>query len=356
MSAKDYLSFGLIFLFSLTLTACDSQKEEIAKEPVIRPVKLITVKSADDKNISRYPAVVGANQLSDLSFQVGGQLLEFPVQEAQTLKKGDLIAKLDQRDFRASLASAKAQYQNAEKEYQRASRLAKEYAIARKDLEQSRAQLTVRKSQLRQAEKALLDTTLYAPFDGVIAQTSVTNLRNISPGETIVKYMNDDSYEAQIDLPASFLANLPKQDVNNNTQRAFIILEAAPDKSINASYKKASLLADSASQTYAVTFSFIAPEDLIVLPGMNATVEIWINHNTDTRRIAVPMSAISTDGGMHYVWIVDKDAMTVSKRAVQVEVGVGETLVVTDGLESNDLIVGAGSAYLSEGMKIREWK
>lgn len=346
----------IVILIAVGLLACDKRREETIKAPVVRPVKLITVGAAGGAEVSRFPAVIGANRLSELSFQVGGKLQEFPVKEAQRLERGDLIAKLDQRDFQSAADSVRAQYQNAEKEYQRAIELSKNKLIARSTLEQKKTQRDITKAQLESAEKALADSVLHAPFRGVVAQTLVKKLQAVTAGQVVVNFMGGESLEATIDLPARFLASLPKEKPGSTHRQALIILDATPNQLIEAVYKEASLLADTASQTYAITFSFRPPENVLVLPGMNATVELRFDSEVQETRVAVPMAAVTGDGENNYVWVVDKETMTVSRRTVAIEEGVGKTLVVTAGLEVNDSIVGAGAAYLSEGMKVREWR
>ena len=356
MSARIRFSPCGALLLALSLSACDNAQETKSRTPTARPVKLITVKAAGAMRVNRFPAVIGAGRLSELSLQAGGMLREFPVKKAQRLGRGDLIAKLDQRDFRSTLASARAQYQNAEKEYRRAVRLARQDAIARTVLEQRKTQRDVSRAQLERAEKALADSVLRAPFKGVIAQTMVKKLQNVKPGQVVVKFMSDDTFEATIDLPARILARIPKKVAEKRRPKAFVILDALPEQPIKAVYKEASLLADRTSQTYAVTFAFRPPENLLVLPGMNATVELQAENKARTPRVAVPLAAVTNDGKNNYVWAVDTRTMKVSKRAVTLEKGVGETVVVTAGLAANETIAGAGAAYLSEGMKIREWK
>jgi RND family efflux transporter MFP subunit len=356
MLIKSRLGLTGVILITLCLSACDSSQETNAEKAVVRPVKLITVDAASATRVSQFPAVVRASRLTELSMPTGGTLQEFPVKEGQRLKRGDLIAKLDQRDFQSSLESAKAQFQNAEQEYQRAVRLAEQDAIARNVLEQRKAQYDVSKSQLDQAEKALADSVLRAPFKGVVAQSLVNKLQTLSPGQEVVKYMSDEVLEATIDLPAHYIANIPKEESNGSLHQDFIILDVAPNQLIEAKFKEASLLADTPSQTSELTLSFQPPEDVLVLPGMNAIVELRVDNKQQAIRVAIPLDAISSDGQKHYIWIVDKKTMTVSKRAVSIEQGVGETMVVTDGLAINDTIAGAGAAYLSEGMKIKEWQ
>jgi RND family efflux transporter MFP subunit len=350
--------FGTIALM-LALSACNSSDESgplsVSK---VRPVKLITVATAQNAQISQFPAVIGAKRLTELSFQVGGLLNEFPVTESQQLKRGDLIAKLDQRDLISAVDTATAQFKVAEADYKRGVRLAKEDAIAGNVLEQRKSQLDVTKAQLDQAKKALEDSVLLAPFEGVIAQKLVNKLESISPGTSVVTFMSVDSPEATIDLPARFLANIPKDETDSEHRQAFVILDAAPNLLVPAEFKEASLIADASSQTYAITFSFRPPNNLLVLPGMNATIEVRINnqHQDDAIRIAVPLDAISASGDSNYVWIVNEETMLVSKRAVILEDGVGSSIIVTSGLNEGDLIVGAGAAYLSEGMEVRKWQ
>ena len=356
MFAKISLISCGAMLISFGLTACDGEQDIKTEASVVRPVKFITISTADTEEVLQFPAVINSSRLSELSLQVGGKLKEFPVKEAQRLKQGDLIARLDQRDFKSAISSAQAKFQNAEEEYKRAVRLAKEDAIARNVLEQRKAQYDVSKAQLDQAEKALTDSVLYAPFDGVVAQTSAKKLQTIPSGQTIIKFIGQAAYKATIDLPASFIANLPKEEAKDEERQAFVLLDAAPNQLIPAKFEEATLIADTASQTYAVTFTFPPPANLNVLPGMNATVELRHNRSSGVPRVAVPLDAIFSDGENNYVWVVDKETMTVSKRSVKIGQGVGQTVIASEGLGVDDTIVGAGAAYLSEGIQVRAWQ
>lgn len=356
MLLKKQLGLSGVILLMFCLSACDNSQETNTDSPVVRPVKFITVDLAGTADVSQFPAVIGAHRLSELSLPVGGMLKKFPVKEAQRLERGDLIAQLDQKNFKSSVSSAKAQFKNAEQEYKRAARLIKEGAISRSTLEQNKAQYDVSKAQLDQAEKALADSVLRAPFTGIVAKKFVKNLQTLSAGQEVVKFMSADILEATIDLPARYLANIPKEETENGHRQAFVMLDAAPNKLIDAEFKEATLIADTTSQTYAITFTFRSPEQLTVLPGMNATVELRFEKVEEAMRVAVPLDAITNDGEKNYVWLINKDNMTVSKQAVEIEDGVGQSIVVTKGLNINDTIVGAGSAYLSEGMEVREWK
>lgn len=343
-----------VLLAVIFFSSCDKKQGEEGKDLSVRPVKLLTIAAADTVQSSRYPAVIDAVQSSELSFQVGGLLKELPVKESQQVNKGDLIAQLDQRDFNSQVDAAQAQFDNAEEEFQRAERLAKEDAIARSVLEQRKTQRDVTKAQLDSAKKALADTELRAPFSGVIAKISTAKLQTIQPGQVVAILMGSGIFEAKINLPARIIA----QSRMREEKGAYVLLDAAPDRRIEATFKEATLVADATSQTYAVTFTFEPAEDLIILPGMNATVELKSSAKTESggnNRVSVPLAAVMSDGNVQHVWVINKDTMKVSKRSVTIEAGIGDLLIVTEGLTPGETIAGAGASYLAEGMQVRPW-
>jgi RND family efflux transporter MFP subunit len=345
----------LIFVFLLTACGSESPSTEKETETPVRPAKLLEIGQENSNAFLNYPAVIKSEQLSVLSFEVGGMLNELMAVEAQRVIKGEVLARLDQQDFLTKLKSARAEFENADAEYQRALRLIKQDAISRSELEKRKSQRDVKKSQLDTSEKSLKDTVLIAPYSGAIAKVSIEKRKIIQPGEPAITLLGKKGLVAKFNLPSSIMANARSQkDVKRD---AYIVLSAAPERRIPAVFKEASLEADVTSQTYEVTFAFDAPDDLVILPGMNAIA--WFRDpgkaSTITSKIAIPLTAIATDGNQKYVWVLDKNTMTVSKRDVVVEEGVGANLKITSGLEPEEMIVAAGISYLFEGMKVRPW-
>lgn len=302
----------------------------------------------------RYPAAIKAALSRELSFNVSGLLREVLVKESQKIDKGEKIAQLDQRDFQNKVESVTARYETAEKEYQRGIRLKQGDAISRSDLESRKSQLQIAKAELSIAQKALNDTVLKAPFSGKIAKVPVKKLQNVQAGEPIVTLYEENRLQATINFPANLLAT----SLQRKEEKAFIIFEAVPQQRIPAVFKEAKLEADTVSQTFAVTLTFEPPSNLIILPGMNAIVEIVSpqSESEDQKHgVSVPLGAILSTGDALYVWVVNMDTMRVSKRQITVLDSIGETVVVTDGLAAGETIAGAGAAYLTEGMKVRPW-
>jgi RND family efflux transporter MFP subunit len=341
-----------IYMFGL-LAACTADESEEVREPGVRPVKMLTLSTAGRPQTSRYPGVIEATEFAELSFPVGGRIAEIRVPSGTMIAEGEVIATLDQRDFQSRVTAAQAAFRNAEEQFQRATRLAAEDAIAANVLEQREQQRDMARAELDVAEKALEESALRAPFTGHIAQMLVRSDQVISAGQTIASLTGQQGAEVQIDVSANVMARW--QTVENAV--AQVIVDAWDDVPIDATFKSANLIADSVSQTYAVRFSFTPDRDLLALPGMPATIVLTAPQSTPTSsvRISVPLAAVLSDGVDRYVWIVDDDTMTVSKREVTVAEGVGETIFVTEGLEGNETIAIAGASFLSDGMHVRPW-
>lgn len=349
------LQFSLTGFVIVLLSACgsDSSSETKQEENLARPAKLITIGQTKRDDFLNYPAVIKSLKLRKLSFAVGGVVQDVLVVEAQAVKKGDVLAKLDQRDLQAKIKSAQAQYDNANAEYERAVRLMKGNAISRSDLEKRKSGRDVNKAALETTQKALEDSVLIAPYDGKISKVSIKKQQNIQVGAQAIDILGDGGLEAVINLPSSILVK--SGDGGEGT--AYIVLDAAVGQRIPATFKEISLEADAATQTYELTFTFNAPEGIIVLPGMNATV--WFKDPskpaTAVRSVSIPLTAIATDGDKKYVWVVDQATMKVSKRQVVVAADVGSTITIMNGLKLGETIVSAGISVLSEGMKVTPW-
>lgn len=348
-----YIRF-LPFALLAAASACAPEAEE-ATEPPVRPIKLIAVEEASNQFPVSYPAVIEAAQSSVLTFQVSGLLQELPVTEGQQVEEGALIAKLDQRDYQNNYNSAKAQYDNAESEYQRAVRLAAENAISRSVLEQRQSQRDIAKAQFDTAQKALDDTELRAPFAGGIAQINVENFQNVGAQQAIATLQSVGDVEAVINIPAGILAYVPQINPIDTT----VTLDAAPDVRIPATFKEASGQADPTTQTYRVRFTFTPPEGLLILPGMTGKVDSVFVYEGDQidLGVSVPTGSVLAEGDQLFVWVLDNETMTVSKRAVVVSGDrFGEEVGIVEGLEGGEVIAGAGASYLQEGMRVRAWE
>ena len=341
-------------LFAIALVTGCSSEEQASTSEIIRPAKLLEITTSDSSNYISFPAVISSRQLTSLTFEVSGKVKDLRVRESQPVKKGDILARLDDQDLLARLKSAKSQFENTKQEFDRAERLIKENAISRSEYDKRKSNLDANKSKLVSAEKALQNAVLIAPYDGAISKILIKKDQFIQAGNNAITILGTGGLEASINLPSYIMANVRKE--TDTSSDLHLILDAAPEHKIKLEFKEASLEADTSSQTYEIKFSFKAPKGINVLPGMNAI--LWVK-NLDTRsagaKIKIPLKSIMLDATQKYVWIVDMTSMKISRKNITIEKGIGEALTVTSGLNSGDVIVAAGVSFLSEGMIIRPW-
>jgi len=338
-------------LFALpVLSGCGVVPEEAAPATP-RPAKLMTLEAASSQRSNSLPAVVRSRRSTDLAFQVGGQILEWNAVDGQQFARGDVIGRLDDRSFKANVARAEAQYNNAKSEYERALRLIEEDAISRSVVEAREAQLQVADAALDDARKQLSDTVLRAPFSGGVGRSNVEQFQNVAPQQPVL-ILQSRAVEAVVNVPGSFVAQ-------SNTIRYFgveVELDAAPGRRFPAQFSEAVGQADNATQTFEAHFTFTPSAELLVLTGMTATLYFEVE-DLDTPDeqdgVAVPLTAIMAEGSKKYVWVVKGPEKQIERREVQLGDGLGEMHIVTGGLKVGDTIVAAGGAYLQAGDRVR---
>lgn len=352
MSIKHVVKnrYTLSIALAVLLSGCSEPEVDTKIEKAPKPVKLITIKDTAHSNILTYPATVGAIKSVKLAFQAGGKIDKLNVIAAQSVLKGDELASLEKRNFINEVNSTKIQYETANNDFNRGIKLSKDGVISARDIEQLKSKKEVAQSRYDSAKKALTDSTLVAPYDATVAAVPVEALENVNAGQHIVTLFGKGEMEVVVNIPSSIVATVDSR----TDSRAFVLLESAANTPIPATFRRANLEADTSSQTYEVRFSFAVPQNLNILPGMNASLRIEFDNKSTTNEITLPTFAIFEENGQHYVWTVS-ESMIVSKTVVTLVNGIGEELVVTSGIKAGDVIVGAGANYVTDGMKVRAW-
>jgi len=180
----------LIFMtgFLIFFTACGS--DEAPRKEIIRPVKATIVGSIADLAGMGYPAATKASQESKISFRVGGPVIKINVIEGAKVKKGDLIAEIDPRDYKIAEQSAHARYEQAKAEAGRYERLWKKNAVAKNDYDRKKAAYLEAKAYWEDAVNNLKDTKLRAPFSGFYGPKLVDVGQVVKPDQPITTLSN----------------------------------------------------------------------------------------------------------------------------------------------------------------------
>ena len=210
-----FTQFNLIsIMFLFLLAGCSESEVSTQKQNEPRAVKLITIGDESQSKTLTYPATIDTINSSKLAFQVSGKLETLNVIAAQNVKKGDVIAVLEQRNFINEVKSSKIQFETADNDYQRGLKLAKDGVISQRDIEQLKSKKKVAESQYDSAQKALSDSKIIAPYDAIVAEVPVKQLENISAGQHVVTLFGKGEMEAVVNIPASIVATVDSKQNN----------------------------------------------------------------------------------------------------------------------------------------------
>ncbi len=254
---------------------------------------------------------------------------------------------------RADFDRAQTTYRLAQEELKSATKIREQGSIARvEDLDAQEAVVRGLEARVVEANLALEDTTLRAPFDGVIAQRFVEVNQNVKAKQPIVRFQDVDEIEIGVDVPETVLASeLSRADI----VQLIAEISGAPGLAIPVYIREIGQVADPVTQTFKVRVGLQAPPGVRILPGMTATVTMTYRRaNILGSRILVPIASVSkTASGEQVVWLIGNDG-TVASRSVKVGAATGEQIEVLEGLQPGDRIVIAGVRFLRDGMKVKD--
>jgi RND family efflux transporter MFP subunit len=328
---------------------------------------------------------VTARRRATVSSKVTGKVLEVFVEEGRAVRKGQVLAKLDDSQVRASLAVGEAQLETArrgaaedearlreaELTLGRREQLVKEQVIskseldsARAEVESLRARIAVANQQIRVAESVvsqrrtdLVDMDVRAPFDGVAISKDAQPGEMISPvsaggGFTrsgIATIVDMSSLEIEVDVNESYInrvhAGMPVEAV----------LDAYPDWRIPAHVIATIPSADRQKATVKVRIGFEELEPRI-LPDMGVKVS-FLNQRPASDaaavrpRLIVPKGAVRAADGRSIVFVLHDDR--VERRAVSVGSTLGDQTEVLSGINAGERVVVDGPQTLKDGDKVK---
>ncbi|WP_317933220.1 efflux RND transporter periplasmic adaptor subunit [Halioxenophilus sp. WMMB6] len=351
------LSFSSLLLITpllaLLLAGCDPTEQAPGK-PTPRLVRTQTITLQPREGWREFPGVVEAAQTADLGFRVSGKLSQLLVEEGDTVKAGQVLARLDDTDYKIQLNSRRAEFEQAEADYERAKRLLGQKLIAQADVDKLKAQFTATGAALEAAQQNVDYTTIKAPFTGLIARRYVDNFEDIAASQAIYTLQDLSSLHIKVDVPETVMIHLK----NRPSYNIYAIFDALKDQKFPLEMLAVATAADPGSRTFSVTFTMAPVAEMNVLPGMSVTVR---GGESSSMAIVVPPEAILDDGEGQIAFVVEEingNQGVVHERPVTIE-GVSEQgIVVLTGLAPGDRLVIAGMSKMYEGLTVRlneEW-
>ena len=341
-----------VFAFALLTAGCKQKTE--AQEPV-RPV-LSTVVQATESNGTTAAGTVEPRYKTGLSFRVLGRLIARPVNVGDTVEQGEIVAAIDPtalelavRSAKADLSRSQAQLANASATEERQRTLIATDTTSKETLDnavqvRAGAQASVARAQanLTKAIEQLSYAQLKADFAGVVTAVSADVGQIASPGQTVVTVARPEVREAVVDIgpdfPVPLRIGLPFT----------VSLQILPSVHVEGQVREIAPQADPVTRTQRVRIVLNDPPPTFRL-GATVTARLA----TDERAfLRLPASAVLTNDGESFVWVVDAPTNAVSLHKVDLSQDTNG-IRVTGGLDAGMRIVTAGIHSLKQGQHVR---
>jgi membrane fusion protein, multidrug efflux system len=347
-------SIAVAALVTMTVAGCN--KPEPPTEAA-RPVRTVTVEHRAEGEIVSLTGHVRAKDQAGVAFRLDGRMIERPVNVGDVLKAGQVVARLDPqipdnalRAAEANLASLEAVLTEARLTFGRKQELLQNgwtpranFDEAQQKLLTAQAQVDAAQAQVRIAREQQSYTVLYADALGVVTATGAEPGEVVRAGQMIAELARQGGRDAVFDVPEQLIRTGPRD------ARVEIVLN--DDRNVRAvgSVREVAPQADAATRTYQVKVGIADAPDAMRL-GATVTGSIQLSSPPG---VEVPASALTEADGHPAVWVVDPQNQSVSLRNVEVLRHDPATVVISEGLETGEVVVTAGAQTLRPGQKIR---
>ncbi len=326
------------------LVSCGNKAPNL--QTPVKKVKLEAVTLADSVCEMSYPGLISATDEVNLAFRVAGQIAEIAVKEGDYVRAGQLIARMDTRDYEIQLQVAQAQYDQVKAEAARVTELHNRQSVASNDYDKMVSGERMVTAQLKHAKDQLNDTRLYAPAAGYIQKINFRVNELINTGMPLATLISTNQFQAEVDIPVSLF--LMRDDILSYkaTQphlpnRVFELKQLGFRKKANQ------------NQLYRLQLAFGPEARNVLAAGMDVQIHISCIKNGGEAGFYVPLSALLHQNNKTFVWVYQPENQTVVSR--EVETGNLKTdgkIRVVGNVKAGDLVVSAGVSQLTENQNV----
>ena len=380
--------FLIAILVIFALGACGKEKKENVKlEKKPRPVKYVVVADKDVEYIRIFSGNITSEIESNLSFRVNGTIINKFVKLGDRIKKGQVLAELDDNDYRlsmensiaqyenslagvaeaeAGLRSAEASFENSKNEFSRMEKLYYDDNISKSDYDIAKADKGVKEAQLAQAEASkksalaslkasnmqmaqnklnLRYTKLIAPQDGFIVAEEKEENETVETGTPVYKVSLGDTLETETFIPENLIGSLRKG------QEVTVEISALDKKNYRGKIKEIGASSSGYGNSFPLKITLLEKNNLIK-PGMSTKITLDLSKKEESQ-IVVPLNSIEQDpSGNRFVYTLTniKEGVATTKKTV-VTLGkiYSEGIAIKEGIKIGDYIVSSGVSQITEG-------
>lgn len=341
LSSLSYLI--LILLLMISIQACNNSQgtEDNADSTPLIPVEVSPVSRGDISAYYANTSTLEAEHEATVVTKVRGIVEELFVEEGDQVQAGQVIARIEEDQYRIEATRAKATLDRLQNEFQRNKELFDRNLIAAENYQNSQYEYESQKATYNLALLNLENTDVRSPISGVISERFVKEGNMIATDQQLFRVTEFSPLKAILHVPEHELSKIQKN------QTAELQADALPGQTFVGYVERISPVIDTETGTFKVTV-YVDETDGLLRPGMFCRVRIVYDTRQDTRLI--PRSAVISEDFFQSVYVI-KDSLAFKKN-IQTGYNNGRNVEVIDGLEDNEIVVTIGQGSLQDSTKV----
>ena len=273
-----------------------AEAKEAAMKKDIPAIKVITLTLEPHRmeDMISLPGEVEPFEDLWVKAEVTGQVMRIPVKEGQYVKKGQVLAQIDERDYRSRLARIEANYKLAKLDHDRIESLAKRKITAISKLDEAVARLEEMAAQLREAKLALSRTRITAPINGRLNEIKAKEGDLCTIGTEVAHILQLEDVKVMVGVPESDVAAVL------DLQGADVVIEALENRRVRGTKIFLSRKPRTLARLYDLEL-LVPNTDGRILPGMFARVQLV--KRVFQGAVAIPLYAVITQNDEQFVYV-----------------------------------------------------
>ncbi len=344
------ISILLLIGLSIFLTLKGTRKKEqiklekekaIIKEQSIPRVIVQEVQGTTIEDKLNLPGVISAWEDLVIQSEVNGVIIDLQIKEGDIVKKGQILAGIDKRDYENRVAQAEAAFNLAKLEYERFLKLSKVNATSKAHLDASLARLKETEAALAQAKLDLERTTIKSPIKGYINRLDAKVGLLVNRADPIAQILDTDTVKVEIDIPEADIHAVQK------ITQAWVTVDALGGEKFLGSKIFLSRQPETFKRAYTLKLAVKNPYEKL-RPGMFSRVELI--KNIYENAISIPLYAVISKGDEKFVYIANDNQA--HSRRVELGILAGWRIQITSGLSIGDKVIIVGHRGLEDEQKI----
>lgn len=348
MNKQLFISFSFLIITAVYITSCSDNKAQttISEEAVV--VRTQPVIFTDHAASLQYSGMLASTSETKLSFKISGIISKIYVESGDHVTKGQLLATLDLTEINAQVQQATQATDKAKRDENRVKNLFADTAATLEQLQNVQTQLSVAAENLRIAQFNQQYAQIRATEDGTIIK-KIMNEGELASSGSPVFIMNgtaNNDWVVRFGVSDKDWAMLKKGDAAN------VYMDAYPDITFKGVINKMAEAADLQSGTYEIEIK-VLPEGKKFAAGLFSTIQI--KSNAVQKVAMIPVEALAeADGKTGYVYVLNNDQKTVSKKQAQIAFIDNDKVAIRSGLENITAVITDGLSYLTENAVVKQ--